>query len=265
MPDNKHPKSPHKNIEAIGSTQTSYNPPDDSNDPIRNDADGHIIGGQRFGDRLTLAPFPQRNYLSLLKKGSTVPFEYTISGDMTTFTVTAKNAEKSIAITVTPRMFNKPAYYVSTPGATMPQGALSDQGDLNPYLERTLSQFDEYRIIKQNFSDLLDAAGKDLESYLTPAVLSQIDPITGSPVVLFRLGWGTVGRAVVWGLAGVAGALAAEAAAPAVFAVALLAGMSASAITEIWTAVEDAQSGGPDKDKKDKEQAPDMGMSTGSR
>jgi hypothetical protein len=262
MPNKLPTKRLPEQIETLGST---LNPPDNTNAPTRYDANGHIIGGSRFGATLTLAPFPERNYMSLLEKGSSIPFELTISGDLTTLTMKAKNAVMNLAITVTPRVYDKPAYYVSTVEIA-PNGqagpptisALEGQGDLNPYLERAFEQFVEYRFIKENFTDLLAGAGKDLETYLTPEALGQIDSATGVPNVLWTLGWGTVGRAFVWGLAGALAAWAAPAEAGAIV-IAFAVGMSASAITEAWNALEDAQ-GGPDRDKKAIEQ-PDMSAS----
>jgi hypothetical protein len=239
------------------------------------DSEGNLIGAtqtvegvSKEGARvqiirtLTLPPFPQRNYVKM-KVGNFPPFEMTVSGDTNTFTIKARNGQKGKAIVVNPRIGGVPEAWITKIDLDANDQITGTQqsnvhaiGDLKGVLESMLQEFSEYHDLEPIFRKVLKSAGEDLSAFLTPEALVQLDPFTGTPIVLYKLGWGTVGRAVVVGILAAGGAVAAAPAGAAVGVSALLGsfifGFDAAIVNDILTAIEDG-AGGPNEEKKNTE------------
>jgi hypothetical protein len=247
------------------------------------DTEGHLIGATQTASivgktgaseqvirKLTLPPFPQRHYLKM-QVGNNPPFELTLSGNVNTFTIKARNGQKGRAIVVDPKMGGAPEAYLTyvdldandqTTGTR--QSNVRHIEELKGIVNSMLQEFGEYKDLEPIFREALKSAGADLSAFITPENLSELDPETGVPITLYKLGWGTIGRGVVWGIAGAVGVVLAAPAATGAAAVATFltayemfwVGLGASVVTETWTAIGDGQTGGPDKDKKQTTQAP---------
>ena len=249
------------------------------------DDQGHLTGGTQTVSRetpsgaqeqvertLTLPPFPQRTFVRL-QDGNRPPFDVTLSGTATDFTIKGKNAQKGAAVTVRPTIDGRPAATltfidldVNDQITNTRKIAIEKITDLQGFVESMLKNFPEYKNMEPAFHELLKAASADLASWLASEALVPVDPNTGLPVLNFdvptviaSLGWGSFGRSVIWGLAGAGGVLIGAPAgtvAAGALAAGFLFGFDANGLCEIWTAYE--QGGiGNDKDKKNKEESRD--------
>jgi hypothetical protein len=239
------------------------------------DIGGHMIGATNTSAKgvtlkLTLAPFPMRN-LMILQKNNERPFTMTIFGDLQTYTINANSATQSCSLNVKASELAYPQVVITASfyHNGVPDPPYKDEVEhisgLNSRLTAYLNEFPEYVDITDHFTPILRAAQEDLGDFFTAEVLTPIDPNTGLPIALLALGWGTVGRGVVWGLAGAGGVILGapvEAVGATVLVTAFLLGFDASVITEVWSASED---GGPNLQKKDHEEGKDGGTSGGKK
>ena len=179
-----------------------------------------------------------------------------------TISFTGQNATKLVQQTLWPSDGPEysPAYKMQvittengivTPG---PLGSIQKQKDIAGYLKITnvASLFPKYKEVMALFHPIVLKASQDIQDAFgfTPQWVQQY-PEVAPEIVFYSLGWGSVGRAVLWGLAGIGGfaaGVAATAAAPVVITVDLimwgvvtfLLGYDASIWGEIWSAFEDA-------------------------
>jgi hypothetical protein len=145
--------------------------------------------------------------------------------------------------------------------------------DLKKYFERVnvLHYFPQYESVVKLFHPLVLIANEDFrEAFGLYAQWARDFPDLAPTIITYSLGWGTIGRGALWGLAAVAGFAFAAAAAPGAAGVAGIAaidmaffgtgifatGYSASVWGEIWTAIE---GGGARDERLDFQQTPSGG------